>query len=873
MANVKITDLPSATTLGSTDVFPVVDVASTQTRQVTVTDLLRNTPDGTAAAPSIANAGDQDTGIYFPAANHVSVSTSGTQRLVIDGSGRVGIGTGSPAKILVVTGDASFNSVIVGRGSGDVSTNTALGAQCLETNTTGGGNVAVGFQCLRLNTEGAANVAVGREALEQNTTGSNNVAVGKTSLSVNTTGTLNIAVGVNSLRDNISGQRNVAIGNGAMSTNVGISRNTAIGYNAMRYANSDASDLAKNNVAYGYQALMGSSTAANNVGGSNVAIGANTLLDCTSGNSNVAVGHNAGTNVTTGTRNVFVGFSAGDSITTGNNNTIIGEIAGTATLANTVIIGAGTAERLRIDSSGNVGIGTSSPDHVLEVKSASFDNGIKIATSAVQDAVGNVHGRLVFEGRNAAGTVYETAKIQSVCEDSHGTRRAGLAFVTSGSTPGALSEKLRISHNGSVGIGVTDPGYELEIGGNSNIQLALTANTTSGNSQIYFGDSGDDDAGALIYRHASDSLAFEVNASERMRIDSSGRLLVGTTSASSTATSLLLQGSPDGASGPSYLRIATGTATPGSTSTIGQISFTDSGHSTAASIIAFRDGGTWSSSSKPTKITFSTTANGASSTTERMQIDSSGNVGIGEASSIDRRLHVRKDGAAAAKFGGEGGGGDYAIEIGQLSATSSPGFNATGGGSMLFKMGGTEAMRINSSRRVLIGKSSSNFANAGIELRENGEVVVTRSGGDVITTRRLVSEGTHFSLRNISGTAVGTIVTTSSGTTYNTSSDYRLKENVVDIVDGITRVKQLQPRRFNFIADDTTTVDGFLAHEAQTVVPEAVTGTHNEVDDDGNPVMQQIDKSKLVPLLTAALQESIAKIETLEAKVAALEAQ
>jgi hypothetical protein len=77
-------------------------------------------------------------------------------------------------------------------------------------------------------------------------------------------------------------------------------------------------------------------------------------------------------------------------------------------------------------------------------------------------------------------------------------------------------------------------------------------------------------------------------------------------------------------------------------------------------------------------------------------------------------------------------------------------------------------------------------------------------------------------------------------------------------------VKQLAPKRFNFIADADTTVDGFLAHEAQAVVPEAVTGTHNEVDDDGNAVMQGIDQSKLVPLLTGALQEAIAKIETLE---------
>lgn len=108
-------------------------------------------------------------------------------------------------------------------------------------------------------------------------------------------------------------------------------------------------------------------------------------------------------------------------------------------------------------------------------------------------------------------------------------------------------------------------------------------------------------------------------------------------------------------------------------------------------------------------------------------------------------------------------------------------------------------------------------------------------------------------------------------TAFNTSSDYRLKENIVDLDGAINRVKQLQPRRFNFIVDAERTVDGFVAHEAATVVPEAVTGTHNEVDDDGNAVMQGIDQSKLVPLLTAALQEAISEIETLKTKVAALE--
>jgi len=131
----------------------------------------------------------------------------------------------------------------------------------------------------------------------------------------------------------------------------------------------------------------------------------------------------------------------------------------------------------------------------------------------------------------------------------------------------------------------------------------------------------------------------------------------------------------------------------------------------------------------------------------------------------------------------------------------------------------------------------------------------------------LKNAGTGTSARFYSGSSiVGSITVTGSATAFNTSSDYRLKENVVDITDGITRVKQLAPKRFNFIVDVDTTVDGFLAHEAQAVVPEAVTG-----EKDGEE-MQGIDQSKLVPLLTAALQEAIAKIETLEIEVAALKA-
>ena len=126
--------------------------------------------------------------------------------------------------------------------------------------------------------------------------------------------------------------------------------------------------------------------------------------------------------------------------------------------------------------------------------------------------------------------------------------------------------------------------------------------------------------------------------------------------------------------------------------------------------------------------------------------------------------------------------------------------------------------------------------------------------------------GKMISFLRSDATEVGSITVGASATAFNTSSDYRLKENVTAIIDGITRLKTLKPYRFNF-KDDTNKpiVDGFFAHEV-TAVPEAITGTKDEVDSDNNPVYQSIDQSKLVPLLTAALQEAISKIETLEAE-------
>ena len=188
-----------------------------------------------------------------------------------------------------------------------------------------------------------------------------------------------------------------------------------------------------------------------------------------------------------------------------------------------------------------------------------------------------------------------------------------------------------------------------------------------------------------------------------------------------------------------------------------------------------------------------------------------------------------------------------------------------------------------------------------IKIDYNGEVRI-QGGGTNVTNRyfRFTQHSTspyleinHHSSNHLhtliyfkaGGSSIGEIRNNSGNVQYYTGSDYRLKENITTLTNAITRLKNLKPSRFNFLTTPSITQDGFIAHELQEVVPTAVTGTKDEVvtaeskanqptledSDIGDPVYQNVEVAGVVPLLTAALQEALVKIETLEAKVAALE--
>jgi hypothetical protein len=175
----------------------------------------------------------------------------------------------------------------------------------------------------------------------------------------------------------------------------------------------------------------------------------------------------------------------------------------------------------------------------------------------------------------------------------------------------------------------------------------------------------------------------------------------------------------------------------------------------------------------------------------------------------------------------------------------------------------TERMRITGGGAVLVGQSSTivpgqENTTTGHCLVADGRIYSSCNGAATATVNRNTSNGPLFSLRR-QGSVVGSIDVTTTATSFVTSSDYRLKQNVEPMVGGLAKLAALAPKTFEFINEPNVKVDGFIAHEVQAVVPQAVTG-----EKDGEE-MQGLDHSKLVPVLVAAVQELSAKVAALEA--------
>lgn len=173
-------------------------------------------------------------------------------------------------------------------------------------------------------------------------------------------------------------------------------------------------------------------------------------------------------------------------------------------------------------------------------------------------------------------------------------------------------------------------------------------------------------------------------------------------------------------------------------------------------------------------------------------------------------------------------------------------------------------MVIDTNGFILAGKTSADFATAGVEIDPAGVIQASRTSGSAAAFNRLNDNGTLVIFRR--GTSiVGSVSVTTTATTYNTSSDHRLKENVQPMTGALEKVAEMKPVTFDWKVNGEKG-QGFIAHELQAVVPEAVTGAKDAVDADGNPEYQGVDPSKLVAILVAAVQELSAKVAALEAK-------
>ena len=558
---------------------------------------------------------------------------------------------------------------------------------------------------------------------------------------------------------------------------------------------------------------------------------------------------------------------------------------------------------------GSLGIGTSGPTMKLDVNGDNLGttSGDRLDMLRLSTLSSNDDNLDFTIERLSNGTTWTSAahRIQRKVDTTK------MGYIQFGSNVNDLitfgegtTERVRIDGDGNVGIGTSSPVYPLVVqAANPRLQL-LGTGTNTGLSGLLFGDADTATRGQINYNHTSDSLDVVVNGAEAMRITSSGSVGIGT---SSPDQKIHVSGA-----GSQSIRIENTNTNLIAGSVVGSVEF--EGNDLGASGVTAAVKAVADSATGKAALVFDTGTAGSAS--ERMRITSEGRIGAGTAAPA-YQLHLNK------------GTDDDGLFIGSTSNTENKrivfGTAASIGKAAIATLNektfGRKSLNFYTNS---VGDNGTdiNYATPRMVITNDGDVVIgdtnstqvgyvhktyinntaTGTSGAVLGLRYgSTATRRQINFMNPNG-IVGRIQTSGSATSYVTSSDYRLKENIVDISDGIERVKQLKPKRFNFIADPNLTVDGFVAHETQTVVPEAIDGVKDETQAIGNlldangtvveqnipqpeempegntwtetgsePAYQGIDQSKIVPVLTAALKEAIAKIEALETRLTALE--
>ena len=522
---------------------------------------------------------------------------------------------------------------------------------------------------------------------------------------------------------------------------------------------------------------------------------------------------------------------------------------------NSLVFGIGASEKMRITSTG-LAIGTTSHTTGANLTLA----GQGFLTSGADS------GSIAF-GSNASyqGRIYQDNNGSDFyIENTYSNNNGDIIVKTNG------SERLRVKGDGKIGFGNTSPTGALDVKSSTQPQLKVatasataernagflvTANNSATGSARYLklsldADGGDGsgtdnltitktggDGDATITNESNANIVFGTNNTERMRLNSTG-LGLGTTSPSEK---LHVVGHIKGNS----LNIPSNTSSPPSGVTI---------HQPSTNVMAFR-----------------------TDSVERVRIDnnSGDRLFIGTTSDVSHGLAENNrlivsgysgNGAGMIGFQDTSGNTDGTITVSDGSMTiGADTENTTASSSLRFRVDNNEKMRITDNGRLQLA-TTSNMPYGGDAVRFSFEFNSSSAGQYYgMEMKDNGSAGTTYGIVFSRSSAIGSITYNASSVSYNTSSDYRLKENVSYDFDATTRLKQLKPARFNFIADADKTVDGFLAHEVSSVVPEAITGEKDAVNEDGSIQPQGIDQAKLVPLLVKTIQELEARITTLEA--------